>query len=363
MVPSSNSYLIPKYYTLDPTTDIFQVQVPAGHAHGFFTLAEDTIILYHFNGEFDSDTTTHIHYGDPWINLELPATPTLSVNDCKRNFVHPVEYTIIGASGFLGTQLMKALNLNKPCAVALMSRLEDIDALRQELVHLTPKVVFCAAGLTGTPNIDWCDKHKTETISVNLTGQLALAQLCHSLNIKLVIFGSGGIFVTDASQARKEHESGDSDTSFYSKMRITLESLVIHYPNVTYLRILYPVSASAHPKNLLSKVQVFDTLTECQMSVSCVDTLFPLLPAMLDAGERGIINFVNPGTISLSEIKTMLCKASHVDPQFKITSPIRPCPVLCARRMSNYGAPSVHTATLNAVVALTTPSYTTASHH
>ncbi|PQM42492.1 trifunctional UDP-glucose 4 6-dehydratase/UDP-4-keto-6-deoxy-D-glucose 3 5-epimerase/UDP-4-keto-L-rhamnose-reductase RHM1 [Prunus yedoensis var. nudiflora] len=46
-----------------------------------------------------------------------------------------------------------------------------------------PTHVFNAAGVTGRPNVDWCESHKPETIRTNVVGTLTLADVCRDHNL------------------------------------------------------------------------------------------------------------------------------------------------------------------------------------
>jgi len=47
-----------------------------------------------------------------------------------------------------------------------------------ELDAHKPTRVICAAGLTGRPNVDWCETNQAAVIRVNVCGTLALADVC-----------------------------------------------------------------------------------------------------------------------------------------------------------------------------------------
>jgi hypothetical protein len=54
-----------------------------------------------------------------------------------------------------------------------------------------PSHVFNAAGVTGRPNVDWCESHKVETIRANVVGTLTLADVCKQSNLLLINFEQG----------------------------------------------------------------------------------------------------------------------------------------------------------------------------
>jgi FlaA1/EpsC-like NDP-sugar epimerase len=56
--------------------------------------------------------------------------------------------------------------------------------------------VFNAAGVTGRPNVDWCESHKVETIWANIVGTLTLADVCKQSNLLLINFEQGAFLST-----------------------------------------------------------------------------------------------------------------------------------------------------------------------
>ena len=297
----SDNYLIPVYYNMRYDGHN-QVLVPKGFAHGFLTLEENTIVVYHFDGVFKPEETRHISYLDPFINIILPTKKIiLSQKDQVKNFVKPIDYIVLGGNGFLGSYIMKVLYTENKNVLKLDTRLENIGELCNKLKLYDPKYVINAAGLTGTPNTTWCDTNKEATIETNITFQLTLCKICNDQKIHLTIFGSGGIF-QPSKVRRLETEKGDKKDSFYSRCRINLEEIVNSYPNILYLRINYPLSSFPNQKNLLTKIQKFHVIDDKSLSITCLDTMFPIIPKLIENNELGIRNFVNPDAIRLSMI-------------------------------------------------------------
>jgi dTDP-4-dehydrorhamnose 3,5-epimerase len=301
---NSNDYLIPKYYNLKYDTDLNQIFIPKGFAHGFLSLEDNSIIVYHFSNIFKSDETIHINYLDPFINIKLPIINNnviLSDNDKKLNFVKKIDYIVLGGNGFLGSNIIKILKLQDKNVLKMDIRLENIEELNDKIKLYKPSYIINAAGLTGSPNTKWCDDNKEKTIETNITFQLTLCKICNDLNIHLTIFGSGGIFLP-SNNIKLENEKGDNSDTFYSACRINLENILFSYKNILYLRINYPLSYDSNDKNLLNKLIKYNIIEDKKMSITCIDTLFPILPKMIENNEVGICNFVNPGFINLSEI-------------------------------------------------------------
>jgi dTDP-4-dehydrorhamnose 3,5-epimerase len=55
--------------------------IPAGFAHGFVTLADDTEFLYKTTGEYAPECDRGIKYDDPAIGIEWPALGELLLSD------------------------------------------------------------------------------------------------------------------------------------------------------------------------------------------------------------------------------------------------------------------------------------------
>jgi dTDP-4-dehydrorhamnose 3,5-epimerase-like enzyme/dTDP-4-dehydrorhamnose reductase len=298
---NDEDYLIPKYYILDPDTDLFQVLVKKNHGHAFLSLDDNSILVYHFNGNFTDNGTKHIHYKDPILNIVLPIeNPILSEKDCAKNFIKPIDYIVFGSKGFLGSNIVKYLKLENKNYLESNLRLNETDLIIKLLDLYQPKYVINCAGITGTPNIFWCDEHKTETIKNNITYQLTLASICEEKNIHLTVFGSGGIFQND--KIYKETDKGNFSNNFYGESRINLENIITNYKNVLYLRINYPISDYKSDKNLLTKLLKYNNIEENELSITYIDNLFPILFKMIENDENGICNFTNPGIINIIDI-------------------------------------------------------------
>uniref|UniRef100_A0A6C0KQN5 RmlD-like substrate binding domain-containing protein n=1 Tax=viral metagenome TaxID=1070528 RepID=A0A6C0KQN5_9ZZZZ len=303
---SAPDYLEPKYYELDPLTELFQILVPPNYGHAFLSLEENSILVYNLAGEFSQENTKHIHFLDPYINMNfLPKTIDvkdliISKNDSIVEFIKPIDYLVFGTNGFLGSNIIKILSSQNKNYVSSNLRLNEIDKIKTLIQLYKPKYIINCAGISGKPNIFWCDDNKIETIESNLTYQLTLAALCKEHNIHLTVFGSGGIFNND--KIYLEEDIGNNYNNFYGKCRILLEDIISNYNNVLYLRINYPLTSQKCNKNLLTKLLNYKTIDDCEISITYIDDLFLILIKMIENNEIGICNFTNPGQIKLTDI-------------------------------------------------------------
>uniref|UniRef100_A0A6N2NJY1 NAD-dependent epimerase/dehydratase domain-containing protein n=1 Tax=Salix viminalis TaxID=40686 RepID=A0A6N2NJY1_SALVM len=91
--------------------------------------------------------------------------------------------------------------------------------------YVNPTHVFNAAGVTGRPNVDWCESHKVETIRTNVGGTLTLADVCKEHDLLMMNFATGCIFEYDQDHQEgsgigfKEEDKPNFTGSFYSKTK------------------------------------------------------------------------------------------------------------------------------------------------
>lgn len=64
--------------------DRLAMWVPAGFAHGFQTLVDDTEVLYLMSEFFDPDLTSGVRHDDPDIGIEWPAAERRTISERDR---------------------------------------------------------------------------------------------------------------------------------------------------------------------------------------------------------------------------------------------------------------------------------------
>ena len=96
-----------------------------------------------------------------------------------------------GKTGWIGQKLVKMLADAGVEVRAADARLERIQDVAAEIDAFAPTHVLNCAGLTGRPNVDWCEDHKDEVIRVNVVGTLALLDACETRGIHVTNFATG----------------------------------------------------------------------------------------------------------------------------------------------------------------------------
>eukprot|EP00164_Ancoracysta_twista_P005410 GFYU01007407.1.p1 GENE.GFYU01007407.1~~GFYU01007407.1.p1 ORF type:complete len:308 (-),score=45.65 GFYU01007407.1:617-1540(-) len=227
---------------------------------------------------------------------------------------------VFGGSGWLGgliVQYLQMMNskLSDPAVgadvwrvVSSQYRLEQLPEIARQLEEEGATHVINAAGLTGRPNVDWCEDHKQETIRVNVVGALQLADVCESRGIHLTYFGTGCLYQFDKTHTETngvgytEADKPNFDGSFYSKTKGIVNEMLSHYGHVLNLRFRMPITADTHPRNFVTKITSYSKVISIQNSVSVIPDLLPLCEIMMRHRVCGAYNFVNPGSVCHNDI-------------------------------------------------------------
>ncbi len=247
-----------------------------------------------------------------------------------------------GQTGWIGQKVVRLLTEEGHRVFAAQSRLEMREAIVKEIEHIKPDCVINAAGVTGVPNVDWCEDHKQETIRANIIGALNLADITSIEGIHLINMGTGCIYEYDeehpmySDKGFTEEDAPNFHGSFYSHTKCMLDNLLSYYPHVLNLRLRMPIASDLHPRSFITKITRYKKVVNIPNSMTILEDLLPLLSKMADRRLTGTFNFVNPGVISHNEILDLY--KGYIDPQFEYVnfSVEEQNSILKARRSNNY---------------------------
>lgn len=246
-------------------------------------------------------------------------------------------WLIFGSTGWIGGQLIDLLNEIKTgeyihpsigkwthpigSIVAAKSRIQNREDVARELDEVKPSYVLNCAGLTGRPNVDWCEDHKEAVIRVNVIGTLNLIDLCSTRGIHLTNFATGCIYQYDETHSMgsgigfTEEDKPNFRGSFYSHTKAMVDDLVRNYSNVLTLRLRMPISDDLSPRSFITKITKYERVVNIPNSMTILWDLLPVGLHMTASQLTGVFNFTNPGTISHNDILDLY--TSHIDPSFK----------------------------------------------
>jgi 3,5-epimerase/4-reductase len=204
------------------------------------------------------------------------------------------------------------------------SRLQNREEVEREIDEIKPSHVLMCAGITGRPNIDWCEDHKPDTIRTNVIGTLNIADICDSRGIHCTVYATGCIFKYDEAHPLgsgigfKEDDKPNFDGSFYSQTKGYMEPLLSCYPTCLILRVRMPVSDDLIHRNFVTKIVKYERVVNIPNSMTILHELLPASLAMAKANLTGVYNFTNPGVISHNEVLDLYIK--YIDPTYHYTN-------------------------------------------
>lgn len=225
-----------------------------------------------------------------------------------------------GKTGWIGGLMIELMEKEGIECAAAESRLENREAVSAELDAYKPSHVLNAAGITGRPNIDWCEDHKPETLRTNVIGTLSLADLCMMKDIHCTIYATGCIFKYDDDHPLgsgigfKEDSFPNFAESFYSETKGYMEQMLKCYPNCLILRVRMPISDDLIHRNFVTKIAKYERVVNIPNSMTVLTEMLPASLAMAKAELLGVYNFTNPGVISHNEVLDLYTK--YIDPSY-----------------------------------------------
>lgn len=200
-------------------------------------------------------------------------------------------------------------------------RIENRADVQAELERIQPSHTFMAAGITGRPNIDWCEDHKVETIRTNVIGTLNIADLTNEKGIHNTVYATGCIFKYDddhplgSGKGFVEEDKPNFDGSFYSKTKGFMEPMLACYDNTLILRVRMPISDDLIHRNFVTKIARYEKVVNVPNSMTILHEMLPASMGMAQKGLTGVYNFTNPGVISHNEVLDLFTK--YIDPNYK----------------------------------------------
>lgn len=201
--------------------------------------------------------------------------------------------------GYIGKQIAKTLSINKIIYTW---------ASHKDAIPANTSFIINAGGYTGTPNVDACEKLKDECADGNI---LFPVQLEQKSNVPILHISSGCVYTGYGKDYTEEDEPNFtfSNASFYSGCKAIAQQLLMPYMQRSYLfRIRMPFGPERNPKNLLTKLETYSELVNCQNSITHIEDLANTVVFFVkNRPETGIYNICNHGSTTTKEIASSIC--------------------------------------------------------
>ena len=224
---------------------------------------------------------------------------------------------LFGSTGFIGSHLKEALTAKGYKVADPRIEIRNLDEVRKTIEKEKPDYIINATGMTGKPNVDWCEEHPVETYSVNVGGSLNIAVAALEHDIKVTQMSSGCVYDGDNNgKGWSETDKPNFFGSMYSRSRVASEMALKDFPNVLQLRVRIPILGKPHPKNLIDKLLKYPKMINIVNSCTVIEDFVPAAIQMMEMGKTGVMNMTNIGAMDHKAIMTMYKEI--VDPAFEL---------------------------------------------
>lgn len=271
--------------------------------------------------EFASALLPHPGTGRNWA-LSKPTSllRTAAEKEERAETESNLVFLVYGRTGWIGGMLGRFLKERKYTFFYGSARIHDRSAVEEDIARCHPTHILNAAGITGRPNVDWCESHKREVVQTNVLGTLTLIDVAHANGIHVTNFATGCIYSYDEQHpiggaGFNEADAPNFRGSYYSNTKAVVEELIQQYDNVLQLRLRMPIDDNLlNPRNFIYKIVNYERVVNVPNSMTVLNELVPLA---IDGAVRkltGTYNFTNPGVISHNEVLQLY--KDYCDPGF-----------------------------------------------
>lgn len=224
---------------------------------------------------------------------------------------------LFGSTGFIGSHLKDGLTKKGYEVIGPRIEIRNLDEVKKAIENFKPDYVINATGVTGKPNVDWCENHPLETYTVNVAGSLNIAAAALEKGLKVAQLSSGCVYDGDNNgKGWTETDKPNYFGSMYSRSRIASEMALKDFPNVLQLRVRIPILGHPHPKNLIDKLIKYPKMINLVNSCTVIEDFVPAVIQLMEMGTTGIMNMTNIGALDHKTIMTMYKEI--VDPKFEL---------------------------------------------
>ncbi|MBN2096742.1 sugar nucleotide-binding protein [Candidatus Peregrinibacteria bacterium] len=238
---------------------------------------------------------------------------------------------LLGATGFIGSHFKCSLPGAGFKVFTPRIEIRNHTEVEKAAYETKPDIIINATGITGYPNVDWCEEHPGETMSVNVAGSINIAAVAEEFGTYMVQMASGCVYDGDKKGGFKEDDEPNYFGSLYSRSRVLSEKTLKDFKNVLQLRVRIPITGKPHPKNLINKLLKYPKMINIKNSCTVIEDFIPAAIELMKRKETGIFNMTNIGAMDHKAIMTMYKEI--VDPKFEIKlMGKKEQDVLCKRR-------------------------------
>ena len=213
-----------------------------------------------------------------------------------------MKILVLGGNGYIAKRCAQIWGDEVILSTDRVQTAEDVKALLEK--H-KPDAVLNGAGVTGTPNVDWCEENQIVTMLGNTVLPILVAQACQEAGVYLLHLSSGCIFYGDSPHEDgkwRENDSGNPGDVTYSRTKWAADLCLSTLPNVGIARIRMPIDWVPSDKNLISKLARYPKIIDVENSVTVVDDMVDVFYKLMEKKAPGFFHVTNPGILKFREL-------------------------------------------------------------
>jgi UDP-glucose 4,6-dehydratase len=234
---------------------------------------------------------------------------------------------VLGYNGYLGSHFVRGIE-RWGWSVLGLSRSEinysEVESLTSWLREKKPMFLINAAGYTGKPNVDACEKDKSECLFGNAVLPGRIREVCEDLGIKWGHVSSGCIYSGERPGGGGWKEEDEPNfcfshppCSFYSGTKALGEEVLEGDENSYVWRLRIPFNEESNRRNYLQKLLSYENLLEAENSISHLDEFVESCLKCFELElQPGIYNLTNQGSITTRQITNWMHEEGVTDKEF-----------------------------------------------
>ena len=219
---------------------------------------------------------------------------------------------LLGGNGYIGSEFRRQLT-EMDIPFQILSREKgfdyyDVELLTRELESSNANFLINAAGYTGRPNVDACEKDKAACVYGNVVLPGRIEKACRAAGVPWGHVSSGCIFTGGTAPGFVETDKPNfsfrqDNCSFYSGTKALGEEVLADAKESYIWRLRIPFEHRENSRNYLAKLMRYDKLLDATNSVSHLGEYVRVcLELYLNKHPYGIYNVTNPGQVTTREV-------------------------------------------------------------
>lgn len=253
--------------------------------------------------------------------------------------------TVFGPRGWLGSQCLKHFPGSVGADANIGTATEVHEALR---THRTT-VAINAAGITGRPNIDWCQassENMQRTMEANGIAPATLAQECVKQGVFLVHLSSASVFEATPPESGGLTEERipvipeDPERITWYAVTKRAGEVSLAASGALILRLHMPFSHRLHGRNLFTRMAGYPSVVDVANTITAVPDLLSAMERLIALRATGIVHVVNPEPVSgprIMELYRGICDPGHHFTVRPLGPKSRPGVVLSTAKLQSLG--------------------------